>query len=307
MPAESSPIGQANPNARETSWGIAPRQHKAELVLVLDGYEGPIDLLLDMATTQKIDLRQIAILPLAEQYLAFIDTAKGAKIDLAADYLVMAAWLAYLKSRLLLPDPAPEEQMEVAEMEEALRVRLLKLQAMRALGKKLFELPRLGQMRFVSGMNDNFNFAANDNTADQTKPADKPQPPIIWRKIALFDMLKAYGAIVSRKDPIGLRIEASHLHSVEDAVARLHDLIQTCKNWVNFLRLLPEGLQRGLNKRSAIASHFAAALEVVRDGKAALRQDKPFAPLYLMAAPTNTKANAKVNKTANTSTRAKAK
>lgn len=295
MPAKSSPKSpKLSMGQGASDWGrVRASPHapaKAELVLVLDGYEGPIDLLLDMATTQKIDLREIAILPLAEQYLAFIDTAKGAKIDLAADYLVMAAWLAYLKSRLLLPDPAPEEQIEAAEMEEALRVRLLKLQAMRALGKKLLELPRLGQMRFVSGMDDNLAANDNDNSADKADMADKPQPQIVWRKIALFDMLKAYGAIVNRQDSVGLRIEASRLHSVEDAITRLNDLIQTCKDWVNLLRLLPEGLKRGLDKRSAIASHFAAALEVVRDGRAQLRQDKPFAPLYLMAAQAKTKS-----------------
>ena len=241
----------------------APRR-QVQLMLVLDGYEGPIDLLLDMANSQKIDLREIAILPLAEQYLAFIADAKGAAIDLAADYLVMAAWLTYLKSRLLLPDPDPEEEMEAQDMAEALRARLLHLEAMRKLGKKLMALPRLGQVRFATGKQEKF-------APDQH----------VWQDIALYDLLTAYGNIATRQQPHGLRIDASQFYSVDEAVIRLRHLIKSRRGWVNLLMLLPPGLKKGFDIRTAVASHFAAALEIARHGEVALRQDKPFAPLYL--------------------------
>lgn len=234
------------------------------LFLVLDGYEGPIDLLLDLARDQKIDLTQIAILPLAEQYLAYINNARELDIEVAADYLVMAAWLAYLKSRLLLPDPEPEEQMETLDMAEALRRQLLQLEAMRKAGKELMALPRLGVTRFKGAHHEQFN------------PVN-----VVSHTATLFDLLQAYGQIASREEASTLTISASHLYSVEEAVARLGDLIKYAKGWNNLLSFLPPNLKTELDHRSAIASHFTATLEMVRDGQAQLRQDNQFGPIYL--------------------------
>ncbi len=126
------------------------------LFVNLDGFEGPIDLLLNLAREQKLDLKKIAILPLAEQYLQFINDARGIDLEIAADYLVMAAWLAYLKSRLLLPDPEPEQNDEIIDMADALRYQLLRLEAMQQAAKRLQSLPKLGEARFVRGAPEQF-------------------------------------------------------------------------------------------------------------------------------------------------------
>ena len=234
------------------------------LFLVLDGYEGPIDLLLDLARDQKIDLTQIAILPLAEQYLAYISNARELDIEIAADYLVMAAWLAYLKSRLLLPDPEPEEQMETLDMADALRRQLLQLEAMRKAGQELMALPRLGKARFKGAHHEHFSPVT-----------------IISHTATLYDLLQAYGQIASRQEASTLTISASHLYSVEEAVSRLGELMKYAKVWNNLLSFLPPNLKTELDHRSAIASHFSATLEMVRDGQAQVRQDNQFGPIYL--------------------------
>ena len=131
-------------------------REQLSLFVVLDGYEGPIDLLLNLARDQKVDLTHIAILPLAEQYLEYIQSARDLDIDIAADYLVKAAWLAYLKSRLLLPDPDPEEQEEALDMADALKFQLLRLEAMQNASRRLMTLPRLGRERFTNGQPEQF-------------------------------------------------------------------------------------------------------------------------------------------------------
>ena len=244
----------------------ARQSGQLSLFLVLDGYEGPIDLLLDLARDQKIDLAQIAILPLAEQYLAYINSARDLDIDIAADYLVMAAWLAYLKSRLLLPDPEPEEQMEALDMAEALKRQLLRLEAMRKASQELMALPRLGIKRFGAARPERFDPVY-----------------VVSHTATLFDLLQAYGQIANREEASTLTITASHLYSVEEAVARLGDLIKYAKGWNNLLSFLPPNLKTTLDRRSALASHFTASLEMVRDGQARLRQDNHFGPIYLAA------------------------
>ena len=172
--------------------------------------------------------------------------------------------LAYLKSRLLLPDPEPEEQMETLDMAEALRRQLLQLEAMRKAGKELMALPRLGVTRFKGAHHEQFN------------PVN-----VVSHTATLFDLLQAYGQIASREEASTLTISASHLYSVEEAVARLGDLIKYAKGWNNLLSFLPPNLKTELDHRSAIASHFTATLEMVRDGQAQLRQDNQFGPIYL--------------------------
>ena len=235
------------------------------LFVILDGFEGPIDLLLTLAREQKVDLSKIAILPLAEQYLAFIQNARDLDIDVAADYLVMAAWLAYLKSRLLPPDPEPEEQDELDNMADALKFQLMKLEAMQKAGQQLMALPRLGQDRFSIGQPEKFTVTENiDFTA------------------TLFDLLKTYGHMASQKEASTLTISATKLYSVEDAVKRLNQLISAnLSGWSTLQSFMPPGLSTPMDRRSALASHFTASLELVRDGALKLRQDPEFGPIWL--------------------------
>jgi len=234
------------------------------LFVNLDGFEGPIDLLLNLARDQKVDLTKIAILPLAEQYLAFVNSARELDLEIAADYLVMAAWLAYLKSRLLLPDPEPEQAEEMVDMADALRYQLLRLEAMQQAAKRLSSLPRLGQQRFARGAPEQFV-----NTSEA-----------IWTA-TLYDLLSCYGDIRSAEDTETLTIAATRLFSVEEAAKRLRELISRSPDWTVLQHFLPADLQSPLDLRSATASHFVASLELAREGVLRLRQDNHFAPLYM--------------------------
>ena len=234
------------------------------LFVILDGFEGPIDLLLTLAREQKVDLSKIAILPLAEQYLTFIQNARDLDIDVAADYLVMAAWLAYLKSRLLLPDPEPEEQDELDNMADALKFQLMKLEAMQKAGQQLMARARLGQERFVNGQPEKFTVTEN-----------------VAFTATLFDLLKTYGHMASQKEASTLTISATKLYSVEEAVERLQHLIGRSPGWSTLQSFMPPGLDSPMDKRSALASHFTASLELVRDGALKLRQESEFGPIWL--------------------------
>ena len=246
--------------------GLRPGREDGQLSLfvVLDGFEGPIDLLLALAREQKVDLGKLAILPLAEQYLEFIQSAHDLDIEVAADYLVMAAWLAYLKSRLLLPDPRPEEQDEAVDMADALKFQLMRLEAMQNASKTLMALPRLGQQRFANGQPETVS----------------PQHRTLF-KATLFDLLTAYGHIASEGDASTLTIARSQLFTVEDAVKRLSALLESSPGWATLSSFLPEGLSGALNHRSALASHFTASLEMVREGGLKLRQERAFGPIWL--------------------------
>ena len=261
-----TPSGQFPAPGDGPAFGPHPDGEGGQLPLfvVLDGFEGPIDLLLSMAREQKVDLGSLAILPLAEQYLEFIQSAHDLDVEIAADYLVMAAWLAYLKSRLLLPDPRPEEQEEVADMEEALRNQLVRLEAMQKASRTLMALPRLGQERFANGQPEEFS------------PRRTTQ-----FKATLFDLLRAYGQIASAGEASTLTIAESHLYTVEEAVKRLAALLESSPGWTTLSSFMPEGLASALDHRSALASHFSASLEMVRDGGARIRQEKAFGPIWL--------------------------
>ena len=236
------------------------------LVLRLDAYEGPIDVLLDQARQQKVDLTQISILALADQYLAFVERAHHLELELAADYLVMAAWLAFLKSRLLLPDLTQDDEPSGAELAEALTFQLRRLEAMRAAGQRLFQRQKLGQEVFARGMPESL----------------RPVRRSIF-DASLYDLLKAYADHKRRQQTIGaeLRIEASRLYSMDDAIRRLNALLGSAVGWAMLTYFLPKQMGRGLMARSAVASTFAASLELARQGRIALRQEAPFAPLYL--------------------------
>ncbi|XDZ66880.1 ScpA family protein [Alphaproteobacteria bacterium LSUCC0684] len=234
------------------------------LFVTLDGFEGPIDLLLSLAREQKVDLARLAILPLAEQYLAFISSARDLDIEIAADYLVMAAWLAYLKSRLLLPDPDADEQEETIDMADALKFQLMRLEAMQKAGPRLMALPRLGQERHTSGQPEYFS----------------PKNAITFNA-TLFDLISAYGKIASAKETGTLTIASSRLYSVEEAMKRLGELLKVSPGWATLQSFLPRDYSGPLDERSALASHFTASLELVRDGALKLRQDSAFGPIWL--------------------------
>lgn len=234
------------------------------LFVNLDGFEGPIDLLLTLAREQKVDLSKIAILPLAEQYLAFVEGARRLDLEIAADYLVIAAWLAYLKSRLLLPDPEPEQAEEVIDMTDALKYQLIRLESMQQAAKRLMSLPRLGHQRFARGETEQFEAVSEP----------------VWTA-SLYDLLACYGSIQSGVENRTLTIAATRLFSVEEAVQRLRNLVGAMPEWTVLESFLPPNLKTPLDRRSATASHFVASLELAREGMVSLRQDSRFSPLFL--------------------------
>jgi segregation and condensation protein A len=238
------------------------------LLLELDGYAGPIDVLLELAREQKVDLKHIRILDLAEQYLEFVREARALRLELAADYLVMAAWLAYLKSRLLLPETGTEEEPSGAEMAAALKFQMQRLQAMRDAGEKLILLPRLGNDIFARGTPERPR-TRTTTTYDAT----------------LFDLLKAYGRQRAHAGPTNLHIHRTELYSVDQAVARLTAMLGAMPGWRTMSSFLPRDLRQDpLLRRSALASTFAATLEMCKAGKLRIRQDGSFGPIYLRSA-----------------------
>lgn len=240
-------------------------------VVDLDGYEGPIDVLLSMAKDQKVDITQISILALANQYLAFVEELRARNLELAADYLVMAAWLAYLKSRLLLPDMGEEDEPTGAEMAAALQYQLRRLEAMQKAGKQLMERPRLGSEFFACGQPETF----------------RARVSTIY-ELTLYELLKAYGEQKQRKDGHGpLNIEAFEIYTVEEAIVRLRKLLGPIPDWQNLWKFLPDGLKGGLIIRSAVASTFAASLEMAKEGRAVIRQSDTFGPIHVRSRPSD--------------------
>jgi len=240
----------------------------AELVVDLDGYEGPIDVLLNLARDQKVDLTRISILQLADQYLAFIAAARHLKLEIAADYLLMAAWLAYLKSRLLLPQPPGPGEPSGEELAAALAHRLLRLESMQKAGERLFARNLLGRDVFARGA-----------------PEGLPRSFVPVWEATLFDLLKAYGDQKLREEVATLHIPATELFSMDQALERLARIVGHVPDWRTLMSFLPPNLGDGLVRRSAVAATFAATLEMVRSGKLQLRQDTAFGPIYLRSPP----------------------
>lgn len=235
------------------------------LFLDLQGFEGPLDLLLALARDQKVDITKISILQLAEQYLAFIARARTLRLELAADYLVMAAWLAYLKSRLLLPRDESADEPSGAEMAAALTFQLKRLEALREAAGRLMARPQLGQDRFVRGA-----------------PDLAPVVSDTVFEVSLFDLLSAYARNRQRTGHSVLRIvEPAELLSVEEARERLRALLGNLPDWTDLVTFLPEELREGLTVRSAVASTLVASLEMARSGDLQIRQDRSFGPVLL--------------------------
>jgi segregation and condensation protein A len=241
------------------------------LVVDLEGYEGPIDVLLTLAREQKVDITRISILALAEQYIAFIAQAKRVRLEIAADYLVMAAWLAYLKSRLLLPTPSEDKtEPTAADMAAALAFQLQRLQAMQEAGARLMARPQLGRDTFLRGAPEGLRVVS---TTVYTA--------------TLYDLLKAYGEQRARKQNSTLRILPTELYSMEAALERLSAIIGRLPDWTTLQSFIPQELRGGIVARSALAAMFAASLELVRSGKLQLRQDRSFGQIFIRKAPEN--------------------
>jgi segregation and condensation protein A len=239
-------------------------EEATQLVLDLDGYEGPIDVLLALAREQKVDLARISILALADQYLAFIAARRRLQLEVAADYLVMAAWLAYLKSRLLLPHPPADEEPSGEELAAALGHRLRLLQAMQAAGVRLMARPHLGHDTFLRGMPEGIAVVA---------------VPVY--ELGLIDLLRAYGDNRRRQGAARLTIEPTHFHSMDDALSRLLGVVGRVPEWRELAAFLPEELRGEAFRRSALAATLAALLELARRGRVELRQERSFGPIWL--------------------------
>ena len=239
-------------------------EESQELVLELDGYEGPIDLLLALAREQKVDLGKISILALADQYLAFISRQRSLRLEIAADYLVMAAWLAYLKSRLLLPQPPEDDEPSGAELAAELEHRLRLLEAMQIAGGRLMARPRTGQDVFLRGAPEGLAVIA---------------VPVY--ELGLYELLRAYGEGRRRTTAAVLTIEPAEFHSMDEALKRLAHFLGHVPDWRELTSFLPEELRGEIFLRSALAATFAATLELARSGRIELRQDRAFGPIYL--------------------------
>jgi len=234
------------------------------LNLDIDGWEGPLDLLLALARNQKVDLREISILALVDQYLRFVEEARSIKLELAADYLVMAAWLAYLKSALLLPRD-PEEQPSPEELALRLQLRLERLNAMREAGARLIAHDRIGRDVFLRGAPEGLRTVRK----------------ALWQA-EIYDLIAAYGRINARTRPVMHIVANRPVMTLEAALERVSRLVGERIDWSVIETFLPETAQ-GIFRKSALASSFVAALELARQGRVELRQKSPFAPLYLRA------------------------
>jgi len=267
-----SPLDEdaGEPSGGDDWAGVATSDTPGEaLYLEIDGWEGPLDLLLDLARRQKVDLRGISILELVDQYLTYIDEAEALRLELAADYLVMAAWLAYLKSALLLPrdeqeDPSPEE------LALRLSLRLQRLSAMREAAARLMGRDRLGRDVFVRGEPEGLRVDRKNR----------------WQ-CEWFDLIRAYGDVKVRTEPVIHMVRERMVMTLESAIARVSSMLGVTLDWMELRDFLPPaGHGDWANpqlRKSALASSFVAALELARTGKAELAQDETFGPLRLKA------------------------
>ncbi|MCK0070548.1 segregation and condensation protein A [Kordiimonas laminariae] len=235
-----------------------------QLVLHMEGFEGPLDVLLTLARAQKVDLAQISILELVEQFLEFVSAARRLKLELAADYLVMAAWLAYLKSRLLLPKEENDEEPSAEELAFRLQLRLQRLEAMREVGAQIMGRDRMGRDVFRRGAPEGLKLMKNGAY-----------------DVTLYELLRAYADNRQKHTVTEIKIERRPVFALEDAIERLSDLIGTAFTWSTLSTFLPEELKDQRLRKSALASMFAASLELARQGQADLRQMEAFGPIYL--------------------------
>ena len=244
---------------------VAERVASETLIIDVDGYEGPLDLLLTLSRTQKVDLRKISVLDLAVQYLMFIERATALRIELAADYLVMAAWLAFLKSRLLLPPDPKEDGPSGDELAAHLAYQLERLQAMRDCAAKLMARDRLGKDRFVRGL-----------------PEDVSRRRNVIYTANLLDLMQGYARIRTKDDFRPFVLDRDAVITMEQALTRMRSLIGFTGDWTDIISYLPEDWLNDPQKRkSATASTFAASLELAKEGNIEIRQGELYAPIEI--------------------------
>ena len=235
-------------------------------LLLSSVYEGPIDLLLDLARKQKVNLSDISILDLANQYILFINNYNSIHLEVAADYLVMAAWLTYLKSRLLLPkDEKVSDDHTPEELEEAIRYQLQRLEAMQKTSKNLYSLPILNRDFFYGGSNEGLKVKYN-----------------ISYTANLFDILKSYADILSKKAAApSLTISSSELYSVDQAMKRIKSMFGSINEWTNFMNLVPRFVNNSLINKSSLTSSFVASLELAKNGLIEVKQKETFGNIFV--------------------------
>ncbi|MFO6463875.1 segregation and condensation protein A [Jannaschia sp. KMU-145] len=241
---------------------VDARRAAEALIVDVDGFEGPLDLLLTLARTQKVDLRTISVLHLARQYLAFVEKARELRIELAADYLVMAAWLAFLKSKLLLP-PEPGEEVSAEDLAAHLAFQLERLEAMRTAAARLMARDRLGRDVFARG-----------------EPQEVSRSRRVTYTATLLDLMQGYARLRTRDDFRPFTMDRDGVWTMEEALDRMRPLIGHAIEWTDLLSFLPEGWDGDpARRRSATASTFAATLELAKDGRIELRQEAMFGPI----------------------------
>lgn len=244
---------------------VAERLAAEALIVDVDGFEGPLDVLLTLSRTQKVDLRRISVLALARQYLAFVERAKALRLELAADYLVMAAWLAFLKSRLLLPPDPEEEGPSGEELAAHLAFQLERLQAMREMAARLMGRDRLGRDFFARG---------------QTQEVMRTRR--VQYTATLLDLMQAYARIRTRDEFRPFVMDRDAVYTMEEALTRLRGLIGFAGDWTDIASYLPEGWEVDpARRRSATAATFAASLELAKEGRLEIRQAGTFQPIHL--------------------------
>ncbi|MDE4175153.1 ScpA family protein [Phaeobacter sp. PT47_59] len=249
----------------EAQPSVEDRLAAEALIVDVDGYEGPLDLLLMLSRTQKVDLRRISVLELARQYLSFVERAKELRIELAADYLVMAAWLAFLKSRLLLPPDPEEEGPSGEELAAHLAFQLERLQAMRDAAARLMGRDQLGRDFFARGQSE---------TVERIRT--------VTYSANLLDLMQGYARIRTRDDFRPFVMDRDSVFTMEEALERMRGLIGFTGSWTDMLSYLPEGWHSDpVKRRSATAATFAASLQLVKEGQVELRQSETFAPIQL--------------------------
>jgi segregation and condensation protein A len=258
-------VGQAADGGWEAPERLAPEDDVDVLVLELDGFEGPLDLLLVLARNQKVDLTKLSILHLAEQYLAYIEAARELRLEVAADYLVMAAWLAYLKSKLLLPEKEqPDDGPSGQELAAQLAFRLKRLDAMREALARMMGRKRLGIDLFARGMPEGIRIVRSS----------------IYQA-SIFDLLKAYAEQRQRNAVTEVKWGGRVVWSIKQARERLASLLGREPDWAVLDKFLDEYKPSPVLGRTVTASSFGATLELAREGQLEIRQSQPFGPLYL--------------------------
>lgn len=249
---------------------VSERLQAEALIVDVEGFEGPLDLLLTLSRTQKVDLRKISVLQLAEQYLLFVNRAKQLRIELAADYLVMAAWLAFLKSRLLLPPDPTAEGPSAEDMAAHLAFQLERLQAMREAAAQLMARDRLGQDVFERGVSE-----------------EVARVRRISYSATLLDLMQAYARIRTRDEFRPYAFDRRDVYTLEQALDRLRGLIGYAGDWTDLSSYLPDGWgAEPSRRRSATAATFAASLELAKQGQIEIRQNDTFAPISIRRKPT---------------------